>query len=160
MYSSKGEVTVAGGQAMGEAGGVIGDAGRVSECYNTGRISANVKCQIGGIAGISDAMDDWTVIHCYNAGKVSAKKGCDSAGGIFGRYDNGRVSSIGKYFIYDNYSKTSPIYGSSAISWKPYQARGKKVTSISKKNCPKLSGKYWSYSKKYKRLILKNLKEK
>lgn len=148
------------GKNMGQVGGVAGDVAIMSECYNTGRISANVNCQIGGVAGISNATENWTVIHCYNTGKVTAKKGCYYVGGVLGSYDNARVNYIGKYFVYDNYSTTSPVYGSSMITWKPYRARGKKVSSIIKKNCPKLSGKYWIYSKKHKRLILKNCKEK
>ena len=148
------------GKNMGQVGGVAGDAGIMSECYNTGSISANVNCQIGGVAGISNSSENWTVIHCYNTGKVTAKKGCYYVGGVLGSYDNAKVNYIGKYFVYDNYSTTSQVYGSSMITWKPYRARGKKVSSITKKNCPRLSGKYWTYSGKHKRLILKNNKEK
>ena len=101
----------------------------------------------------------WTR-ECYNTGKVTVKKGCDYLGGVLGSYENSRVSSIGKYCVYDNYSTISPIYGDSPITWKLYRGRGKKVSSITTRNCPKLSGKYWAYSKKHKRLILKNIKEK
>lgn len=148
------------GKFLGEVGGVIGKAGRISECYNTGKISSNTRCQIGGVAGFSDAMDKWTVIHCYNTGKVNGKKGRGYVGGLLGSYTNGRGTAIGKYYVYDNYSTVSPIYGDSLITWKPYRGRGKKVRSINVKNCPKLSSKYWTYSKKHKRLILKNVKEK
>lgn len=145
-----------------KVGGVIGEAGRISECYNTGKISANAVCQIGGVAGMSDAMDDWTVIHCYNTGRVSGKggNGYPRIGGVLGTYDNARVGSIGKYYVYDNYSTTSPVYGTAINSWKAYRAHGKKVAAINKKNCQKLSGKYWTYSKKHKRFLLKNNKEK
>lgn len=105
-------------------------------------------------------MNKWTVIHCYNTGKVSGKKGSLFAGGILGSYDNGDVNSIGKYFVYDNYSTTSPLYGRAQISWEPYWGRGTKVSSITTGSCPKLSSKYWTYSSKHKRLILKNCKEK
>lgn len=145
---------------LGEVGGVIGSAGRISECYNTGKISSNTICQIGGVAGVSDAMDDWTVIHCYNTGKVSDKRVRGYVGSLLGSYTNGRGTAIGKYYVYDNYSTVSPLYGPSMITWKPYRGRGKKVSSINAKNCPKLSSKYWTYSKKHKRLILKNVKEK
>ena len=36
----------------------------------------------------------------------------------------------------------------------------KKISSVTSKSCPKLSDKYWTYSSKYKRLILKNNKER
>ena len=146
---------------LGQVGGVAGEVGRMSECYNTGRISTNTKSKVGGVAGYSNYMDKkWTVTHCYNTGKVTGKKGSKYVGGILGSYDNGIVNLIGKYYIYDNYSTTSPVYGDSMISWKEWDARGKKVGSITKKNCPKLTSKYWTYSGKHKRLILKNNKEK
>jgi nicotinate-nucleotide adenylyltransferase len=40
-----------------------------------------------------------------------------------------------------------------------YQSKAKKVSSITFGNCSKLSSKYWTYSNKHKRLILKNNKE-
>lgn len=144
----------------GMVGGVIGEAGLVSECYNTGTVSANTKGKVGGVAGLSNYMNEWTVIHCYNTGKVSGKKGSLFVGGILGSYDNGAVNSIGKYFVYDNYSTTSPLYGRAQISWEPYWGRGTKVSSITTGSCPKLSSKYWTYSSKHGRLILKNNKEK
>ena len=49
--------------------------------------------------------------------------------------------------------------GSESTSWKPYQSKAKKVSSITFGNCSKLSSKYWTYSNKHKRLILKNNKE-
>ncbi|MGN0311949.1 MAG: ZmpA/ZmpB/ZmpC family metallo-endopeptidase-related protein [Lachnospiraceae bacterium] len=146
---------------LGQVGGVAGEVGRMSECYNTGRISTNTKSKVGGVAGYSNYMDKkWTVTHCYNTGKVTGKKGSKYVGGILGSYDNGIVNLIGKYYIYDNYSTTSPVYGDSMITWKEWDARGKKVSSITSKNCPKLTSKYWTYSGKHKRLILKNNKEK
>ena len=63
--------------------------------------------------------------------------------------------------IYNNYYKTSgKAYGAADFTWKPWLAKATKVSSITAKNCPKLSSKYWTYSGKYKRLILKNNKEK
>ena len=144
----------------GMAGGVIGFAGLVSECYNTGAVSINTKGKVGGVAGLSDYMNKWTVIHCYNTGKVSGKKGSIFVGGILGSYDNPMASQYGSYFVRDNYSTTSSLYGRAQTSWEPFWARGTKVSSITTGNCPKLSSKYWTYSSKHKRLILKNCKEK
>ena len=63
------------------------------------------------------------------------------------------------YTIYNNYYTTGKAYGTSDVTWKDWKALAKKVSSIKKSTCPKLSSKYWTYSSKYKRLILKNNKE-
>ena len=144
----------------GMVGGIGGRVTNLSECYNTGTISTNTNGKAGGVAGLSNSMDEWTVTHCYNTGKVSGKKGSIFVGGLLGSYDNALASEYGSYFIRDNYSTTSPLYGRAQISWKPFWAHGTKVSSITSKSCPKLSGKYWTYSGKHKRLILKNNKEK
>lgn len=68
--------------------------------------------------------------NCYNTGAVSLT-------------GNGLVGGIAVEFY----------------SWKPYQSKAKKVSSITFGNCSKLSSKYWTYSNKHKRLILKNNKE-
>ncbi|MGN0170702.1 MAG: ZmpA/ZmpB/ZmpC family metallo-endopeptidase-related protein [Lachnospiraceae bacterium] len=165
LYNT-GKVTVTASKAKdqnkdtGMVGGVAGYVNNLSECYNTGRISTNTKGKVGGVAGLSNSMDKWTVTHCYNTGKVSGKKGSLFVGGLLGSYDNPKASGYGSYFIRDNYSTTSPLYGRTQISWEPFWARGKKVSAITKKNCPKLTSKYWTYSGKHKRLILKNNKEK
>lgn len=147
------------------AGGVAGYYGvKVGEvctrCFNTGTISTNTKGKVGGVAGLSDSMDKWTVTHCYNTGKVSGKKGSLFVGGVLGSYDNAMAQQYGSYFIRENYSTTSPLYGRAQISWEPYWGRGTKVSSITTGSCPKLSSKYWTYSSKHKRLILKYCKEK
>lgn len=131
-----------------------------TRCFNTGTISTNAKGKVGGVAGLSNSTDKWTVIHCYNTGKVSGKKGSIFVGGLLGSYDNALALEYGSYFIRDNYSTTSPLYGRSQISWEPFWARGTKVSSITSKSCTKFSRKYWTYSSKHKRLILKNNKEK
>ena len=165
LYNT-GKVTVTAAKAknqdkdMGMVGGVAGYVANLSECYNTGTISTNTKGKVGGVAGLSNSMDKWTVTHCYNTGKVSGKKGSLFVGGVLGSYDNAMAQQYGSYFIRENYSTTSPLYGSAQISWEPFWARGTKVSSITTKSCPKLSSKYWTYSSKHKRLILKNCKEK
>ena len=97
-------------------------------CSNSGTIKA--KGIVGErdypifAAGVSVAPDK--ISSCSNSGKVSGKKGSLFVGGILGSYDNGAVNSIGKYFVYDNYSTTSPLYGRAQISWEPYWARKEK----------------------------------
>lgn len=81
-------------------------------------------------------------------------------GSLLGSYDNGAAMLIDKVYVYDNYGTTAPLYGDSLITWDEWDAKGKKVSTINKKNCPKLSDKYWIYSEKHGRLILKNNKEK
>ncbi len=165
LYNT-GKVTVTASKAKdqnkdtGMVGGVAGYVNNLSECYNTGTISTNTKGKVGGVAGLSESMDRWTVTHCYNTGKVSGKKGSIFVGGILGSYDNPMASQYGSYFVRDNYSTTSSLYGRAQTSWEPFWARGTKVSSITTGNCPKLSSKYWTYSSKHKRLILKNCKEK
>ena len=63
--------------------------------------------------------------------------------------------------ICDNYyTGSGKAYGAASVTWNDWVAKAAKVSSISKANCPKLSSKYWIYSSKYKRMILKNNKEK
>lgn len=163
--SNSGKVTVT-NQTNNEAyaAGVAADYGVetgyvCTKCFNTGAVS--IKQQGGRFwcGGVFAYLGGW-VRECYNTGKVTGKKGSKFVGGILGSYDNGIVNLIGKYYIYDNYSTTSLVYGDSMITWKEWDARGKKVSTITSKSCPKLSSKYWTYSSKHKRLILKNNKEK
>ena len=57
------------------------------------------------------------------------------------------------------YTGSGKKSGGECTSWVPYQSKAKKVSSITFANCPKLSSKYWTYSGKHKRLVLKNNKE-
>lgn len=93
-----------------------------------GTVKTEGKASAVYAAGVShnpSKVKKWTVIHCYNTGKVSAKKGCKNVGGILGCYTNHKGTAIGKYYVYDNYSTTSPIYGTSTISGAVYRAREK-----------------------------------
>ena len=75
----------------------------------------------------------------------------------------GKAKKIGK-FTFIQYGPKN-MKGNYYTKGKPYSdgAIGKginKVSKITKKNCPKLSSKYWTYSKAKGRMILKNNKEK
>lgn len=73
---------------------------------------------------------------------------------------NAGYSYLDGVTVYDNYyTGSGKKSGSESTSWKPYQSKAKKVSSITFGNCSKLSSKYWTYSNKHKRLILKNNKE-
>lgn len=61
--------------------------GTFKNCKNTGTVSANTKGKVGGVAGLSDYMNKWTVIHCYNTGKVSDSQ----VGYIIAPFDNQNV---------------------------------------------------------------------
>lgn len=68
-----------------------------------------------------------------------------------------------KNATFNNYYKASTRCTAYSISGKDKNKttpRATKVSSITSKNCPKLSSKYWTYSSKYKRLVLKHNKEK
>lgn len=56
-----------------------------------------------------------------------------------------------------NYDKMNNCYNAGNVK---LDNKGKKVSSITFGNCPKLSSKHWTYSSKHKRLILKKNREK
>lgn len=146
-----------------KVGGIAADICNVRNCYNTGSVSTktNAVSYIGGIAGWQEAYArgrEKEAAACnYNIGIVKGGKKVVK-GAIIGRYEVAGI--VGKAAVYDNYYKSGKAYGEAGISWKPYLAKAVKVSSIKTKSCPKLSSKYWVYSSKHKRLILKNNKEK
>lgn len=93
------------------------------------------------------------MVSCYNTGKISISNNSNDVGTV-------AAGIVGKAAVYDKYYKSGKAYGEAGISWKPYLAKAVKVSSIKTKSCPKLSSKYWVYSSKHKRLVLKNNKEK
>lgn len=170
-------------------GGVVADTGKIEQSYNKGTISANGKfnASIGGVAGwtadMRNCYNTGSIIHKGSSGFAGGLAGeSDVLGGyIKSNYTTGKVSGntgkqlfkgqvigensggwdVRKRNTYDNYYKTSgKAYGHVTFTWKPWLPTAKKVSSISAKSCPKLSSKIWTYSSKYKRLILKNNKEK
>lgn len=152
----------------GHIGGVAGyvslytKIGKFTNNYNAGALT--VTCNGGNRAGINAGGVAGCLQHyvpvtsLYNTGKMKFSGGMRH-GELLGTYDGPFV--VGKRLCYDNYYTGSTVpYGSGDTSWKPYQPTAKKVSSITSGNCPKLSSKYWTYSSKYKRLILKNNQEK
>ena len=156
----------------------VGFAASMSECYNTGKITVNTKNGFTNVGGVSYC--GTKIKNCYNTGTVSLT-GKGYAGGVVGEfrdgscnYNVGKVTAKGKYAmageiagyvsgentVSDNYyTGSGKKSGREYTSWVPYQSKAKKVSSITSTNCPKLSSKYWTYSSKHKRLILKNNKE-
>lgn len=145
-----------------KAGGIAADICNVRNCYNTGKISTTATefSFIGGIAGWQSAFvkaKDQAVVCNYNTGTVKAGKNI-TKGAILGYYEVLGIPD--KVNIYNNYYKSGKAYGGANITWKPFFARSVKVSSITAKTCKKLSSKYWVYSSKHKRMILKNNKQK
>lgn len=162
-----------------EACGVAGTCyGQAKGCGNTGKITVNTKNGFTNVGGVS--YYGTKIKNCYNTGTVSLT-GKGYAGGVVGEfsdgscnYNVGKVTAKGKYAmageiagyvsgentVSDNYyTGSGKKSGREYTSWVPYQSKAKKVSSITFGNCSKLSSKYWTYSNKHKRLILKNNKE-
>ena len=57
------------------------------------------------------------------------------------------------------YTKPCVAYASREGVIKKLMPTSKKVSKITRANCPKLSSKYWTYSRKVKRLVLKKNNE-
>ena len=158
-----GKVTanVSSGNVM--VGGVVASVVNVRNCYNTGKISASASARgyIGGIAGeqSSPAKGKSSDAAACNYNTATVKEGSKiSKGSILGRYE---ISGIyAKAAVYDNYYKSGKPYGSMNITWKPFFAKAVKTSSMKPNKCKKLSSKYWVYSSKHKRMVLKKNKEK
>ena len=148
-----------------EVGGISAFVRNVRNCYNTAKVSASAGASgyLGGIAGFQDSLSrgkkgSKDAAACnYNTGAVKAGKKV-SKGSILGRYEILGIPD--KAAVYDNYYKSGKPYGSKNITWKPFFAKAVKTSSMKAGKCSKLSSKYWVYSSKHKRMILKNNKEK
>ena len=159
---NKGSVTLkipsAESAEQNKVGGVCGTVTDMRNCYNTGTITATGVVFIGGISGYANPWDD-KVVSNYNTGKIKATTKDTYKGQVLAGYEGTEV--VQKRNIYNNYYTGSgtgydPVYSTPH----KYVAKASKVSSIKAKNCPKLSSKYWTYSSKYGRMILKNNKEK
>lgn len=69
------------------AGGIGGiDVGSITECYNKGKVAANVKSGLVEVGGV--AADIYNIRNCYNTGKVSTTAKTRSyIGGVAGRQE-------------------------------------------------------------------------
>ena len=159
---NKGTVTVKMSSAKkaedNKIGGVSGAVVDMRNCYNTGSVTVTGAAFVGGISGYADPWDD-KVVSNYNTGKIKATTKGTYKGQVLAGYEGTEV--VQKRNIYNNYYTGSgtgydPVYSTPH----KYVAKASKVSSIKAKNCPKLSSKYWTYSSKYGRMILKNNKEK
>lgn len=139
-------------------GGVCGDTVDMRNCYNTGSVTVTGKAFVGGISGYAHPWGE-KVVNNYNTGKVKVSTKGTFKGQIIGGYEGAEM--VQKRNIYDNYyTGSGKAYGWGFVTWHKWVAKASKVSSIKAANCPKLSSKYWTYSSKYGRLILKNNKEK
>lgn len=167
---NKGKVTVKAINGYCMVGGIVGcvnfdkvEAKNIQNCYNAGKISVKAKSGVvGGIIGeyYSENPPKGKLRYTYNVGKITASKKCKK-GAILGLYTM-TPEYIVKCFAYNNYYKGSgKVCGYHNVPKKKKKCapKAKKVSSIKRAKCPKLSSKYWVYSSKVKRLILKNNKE-
>ncbi len=159
---NKGSVTLkipsAKSAEQNKVGGVCGTVTDMRNCYNTGSITATGVVFIGGISGYANPWDD-KVVSNYNTGKIKATTKGTYKGQVIGGYEGTEV--VQKRNIYNNYYTGSGAgYAPAYSTQHKYVAKASKVSSIKAANCPKLSSKYWTYSSKYGRMILKNNKEK
>lgn len=153
-------------RGISNIGGVFGYSweGYVKNSYNTGNITVInkgkpewKKISVGGVGGCAEVLGKSATCN-YNMGIVKYTKN-DNGGQIIGGWEGPRMAH--KILIYNNYYTTSGnAYGAGDTTWEPFWPTGKKVSAITSGNCPMLSSKYWVYSSKHKRLILKNNMEK
>lgn len=185
---SKGSVSFSGKCREAYVGGLAGNSGSVKQSYNKGSVTAKPSAgdvSVGGLAGLANS----EIKNCYNVGKVTLS-GKGLAGGLAGKlmmmgkyvtnnYNKGSVTGSAKavkaaliaYYDYDftdnkckvysnYYTNSIKAYGGGSPTWYKTKPKAVKVSSITKSKCSKLSSSYWTYSSKYKRMILKYNKEK
>lgn len=143
----------------GQVGGLCLDINKMNNCYNAGKVTMKGKGHAAGLAKHIDAFGNTTCN--YSIGKVTAPKGWYSAA-LFIEYEGNEMIMDNKCVIFDNYyAGNSNAYGIGG-QHDPLKSdpKAKKISSATSASCPKLSSKYWTYSSKHKRLILKNNKEK
>ena len=138
-------------------GGLAGTAVDMRNSYNTGSVTLSGGGYVGGLAGNAGGFDH-RITNNYSTGTVKGSKGT-TKGQLIGIYSEGDDKASNK--IYNNYyTKSGKAYGFGSVAKKSWAAKASKVSSIKAASCPKLSSKYWTYSSKYGRMILKNNKEK
>lgn len=87
-----------------------------------------------------------------------ADDGMPFKGQLIGYYNGSEACH--KVTVKNNYYKTSgKAYGGCDFSSKKYMGKSTKVSAVTSTKCKALKSSKWTYSKKYKRLILKKNKE-
>lgn len=148
-----------------EVGGLCKSVTQMQNCYNVGKVTLKGSGYAGGLASFIDL---WGKVSTgnYSTGAVSVKNGGGNAyrAALFPSGDLKYALLHPKCYVYNNYYTASTgckAYGHlDDGNTKKTAPRATKVSSITSKSCPKLSSKYWTYSSKYKRMVLKNNKEK
>lgn len=177
---NKGKVSVvwfSGNDGSCDVGGIAGHLVKINNSYNTGNVTVTADLSssfyIGGLAGFIRAFDDKDHSTCnYSTGTVKGPKGWTYKDGIGKIYRGNSYGLLFGYWqkrddltrhrwIYNNYyTRSGKAYAGGDTDRKVIKAKATKVSSITAKKCPKLSSKYWKYSSKRKRMILKNNPEK
>ncbi len=144
-----------------EAAGLAIEAWRVNNCYNVGDITVKGAGKAGGLVKLVEV--DGNCTGNYSTGKVKSNAfgGYDTSAALF--YSGGvKAMMENKTFCFNNYYKSGYPYGQGGEGGEYGIAKqlSTKVSQITSQSCPKLSSKYWIYSSKYKRLVLKNNQEK
>ena len=166
---NKGVVKASTGSAFPNVGGVCADfsGATFANNYNAGTVTGKGNMYIGGLIGsasmVGKPKEGVVMEKNYNAGKVTlsgtsgSQKKWLKAGALTGAITDMDVAATRN--AYNNYYTSGKPYAWSNVTWKAWTAQATKVGSISSGSCPKLSSSLWTYSSKYKRLILKNNKE-
>lgn len=149
-------------------GGIAGTAasyyGEVKNNYNVGTLYLKSKGGwVGGIAAYYDGgfAKSAEAKYNYNAGKIKTKSGKNITKAAIFASTSGNEVVVRKRLVYHNYYKKQGSLKpyQISVSWKDWIPKANKVSSITKSSCPKLSSKYWTYSGKVKRMVLKNNNE-
>ena len=166
---NKGAVKASTGSAFPNVGGVCADfsGATFANNYNAGTVTGKGNMHIGGLIGYASMVgkpkEGVVMEKNYNVGKVTlsgtsgSQKKWLKAGALTGAITDMDVAATRN--AYNNYYTSGKPYAWSNVTWKAWTAQATKVGSISSGSCPKLSSSLWTYSSKYKRLILKNNKE-
>ena len=166
---NKGAVKAVVGSSFPHVGGVCADfwGATFANNYNAGAVTGKGNMYIGGLIGsasmVGKPKEGVVMEKNYNVGKVTlsgtsgSEKRWLKAGALTGAITKMDIAATRN--AYNNYYTSGKPYAWSNVTWKAWTAQATKVGSISSGSCPKLSSSLWTYSSKYKRLILKNNKE-
>ena len=132
---------------------------QMNNCYNVGSVTLKGRGGAAGLACMVGVGSDKVSGCNYSIGTITAKNG--DAAGLFYRVDTTAAVMYGKAIVRDSYYKgCKDGYCRGPSPTNKGVPRVTKISSVTSRSCPKLSSKYWTYSSKYKRLVLKNNKEK